>query len=172
MTRSPDYERTRAMQEAQTQPPTAYINQLSAPGTLQGVVTFIGQTVLGTDTLSQSFHPLFQDPHASTGDKWKAAGIGGFTLVTDVVTIASLVTLQPEIAEGARAADVAVLAIDDAGHVAANGASDEVLYRLGINQAKIGGSLADDETNLQRALMAKEDQAYATAQKFNINLRG
>lgn len=48
----------------------------------------------------------------------------------------------------------------------------EALFRNGINQAEATDGDLSDEEQLQRALMSREDQAYATARKLGMNLRG
>ncbi len=103
-------------------------------GSPQQFVADSGQFFLGTDTLSQSYRTIFQDPQASTQDKVKAAGVATFTLVTDVVTVGSMLAGDPMVGEDVQAADEALLAADatdgaavatsDAAAAASDAASD------------------------------------------------
>jgi hypothetical protein len=70
--------------------------------------------LFGTDTLRQAFHTIFQNPRASLGDKLKAAGVAGLTLVTDAVTVGSLFVGEPEVGADLRTFDEGLLAADDA----------------------------------------------------------
>ncbi len=157
-----EYSQPEAMRQAQTQPAMVYVNQWAAPSTWGGFASFIGQSVLGTDTLRQSFHTLFQDPQASTGDKVKAAVAGGFTVVTDLVTIGSLAVGEPELGEGAKEADAALLAATDAEAVAATEATAAT--------SEAAPSLLRTGNGGSARLPMSMDTVNSVAQKYGIDL--
>ena len=112
-----NYSRSLAMWQSQNQPHTYY-------GSVTAFVEGLPQFLFGTDTLRQAFHTIFQDPQASAGDKWKAAGVAGLTLVTDAVTITTTFAGDPEVGADMRTFDDGLLAADDAGHVATTTAEE------------------------------------------------
>jgi RHS repeat-associated protein len=127
------YTEAEAMHQAQTQPVKVYANQWAAPGTVGGFISYLSQAVLNTDTLKHTLHTML-DPHASLGDKAKATGVFVFTAFTDALTLASIVTAQPEGVEGARAADAAVFAFADLDHLAV-GADATKVVNTGVGAA-------------------------------------
>ncbi len=136
-----DWETWKAMEQAQM-PAKVYAYQWAAPGTWQGFVSYLGQAVLGTDTLHQSFHTLFQDPQASAGDKWKAAAAVALTLASDALTIGGTFVGDPEVGEAARAAEESLLLADDAAHTAA--AATDLSTDLSTDACAGGLSFAAD----------------------------
>jgi RHS repeat-associated protein len=112
------------------------------------------QYFLGTNTSRQSFHTIFQDSHASAGDKWKAAGVAGLTLVNDAVTITSMFAGDPEVGETIQAGDDGLLAANDA--------------RQGAAAAVDATTVAGDDTGGQttRLWRAVEPGELADVQKY------
>jgi len=143
---------------SQPQPAQVYVNQWAAPGSVGGFAQFVGQTVLGTDTLNQSYHTII-DPHASLGDKAKAFGVGAFVVVGDVVTVGSLFIGQPEVGAEVRTADEALLAAETTTEVTTKAAT-EVTTEASPSLLRTGGAGAK--------LPMSMDTVNSVAQKYGI----
>lgn len=154
-----EYSKSFAMYQVQTQPAKAYVNQWAAPCDWGCTASLVGEAVLGTDTINRSYH-VMTDPHASAGDRWKAAGIFTFTIVGDGVTIGSLFFGQAEVGAGVRAADEALLAASDL----AKGAevSTEVATKASPSLLRAGDAGAK--------LPMSMDTVNSVAQKYGIDL--
>ena len=158
-----DYSQSLALQQSMTAP-HVYFSSLSA------FVSDSLQYFTGINTLRQSFHTLFQDPHASMGDKVKAAGAAALTVGTDFLTIGSMLAGEPEVGaevgEAAQVSDAALLAADSADEaaVAASDVAGDVQAGVytGGDAAADGAGGAASETFYRTMSQANFEELQST----------
>jgi RHS repeat-associated protein len=128
----------------------------------------------GYQTLSQSYHTLFQDPHASLAQKAQAALAAYATGMSDTIAIASLFIGQPEIGEGARAVDGMLLTTTD-------GLDGMTAAVSSATDATVNAATTDAEPSLLRTgtgggagyppiFRANPETVIRTASKYGIDI--